>query len=123
LTAADLEALAFSVSPKGIPAARLDAGQHELLRALLDVYLQRMPDDVAAEEAAKYAGAGVETLSFLWAGGIEAGQPHYYRIQGADLFVEYDNTQRDANHVHSVWRDLRSDFGRDVLAEHYSREH
>jgi hypothetical protein len=122
-SASDLEAVAFSPAPKGLPSDRLDAGQQELLRALLDVYLRRIPDEVAALEAAKYAGAGVEELSFLWAGGIEAGQPHYYRIQGADLFVEYDNTQRDVNHVHSVWRGLRTDFGRDVLAEHYSREH
>ena len=50
---------------------------------------------------------------------IEPGEPHYYRIQGPRLLVEYDNTQRNVNHVHSVWRDPDGDFGDDVLARHY----
>ena len=33
------------------------------------------------------------------------GEPHYYRLQGPRLLVEWDNTQRGANHAHSVWRD------------------
>jgi hypothetical protein len=52
-------------------------------------------------------------------GGIEPGQGHYYRIQGGDFLVEYDNTQDGANHIHSVWRDKRGEWGRDLLAEHY----
>jgi hypothetical protein len=51
---------------------------------------------------------------------METGEPHNNRIQGGELFVEYDNTQRDVNHIHTVWRDLRNDFGRDVLAAHYA---
>jgi hypothetical protein len=120
LTADDLRALAFSNRPKGIPASALSAPQVELLRALLDVYLDRLPDAVADDEQARFAGALIDGLAFLWAGGTEPGDPHYYRIQGADLLVEYDNTQRGANHVHTVWRDLRNDFGRDVLAQHYA---
>ena len=89
------------------------------MRALLDVYLHRIPDELADDEAAKYAGPRIEALTFAWAGGIEASQPHYYRIQGPRLVVEYDNTQRNANHIHSVWRDLADDFGDDVLARHY----
>jgi hypothetical protein len=115
-----IRALAFSHRPKGIRASALSASQVEVLRALLDVYLDRLPDAVADDEKSRFAGGLIHELAFLWAGGTEPGEPHYYRIQGADLLVEYDNTQRGANHVHTVWRDLRNDFGRDVLAQHYA---
>jgi hypothetical protein len=44
-----------------------------------------------------------------------------FRLQGPDLLLEYDNTQRQVNHVHPVWRSPASDFGIDTLAEHRSR--
>ncbi|NNF26159.1 MAG: DUF3500 domain-containing protein, partial [Gemmatimonadetes bacterium] len=58
-------------------------------------------------------------LYFAWAGGLEPGEGHYYRIHAPSFLIEYDNTQNDANHVHSVWRDLENDFGGDALAQHY----
>jgi hypothetical protein len=63
--------------------------------------------------------AGFEQLRFAWAGGLEPGQPHYYRVQGPTLLIEYDNTQNGANHIHTVYRDLQNDFGGDVLRAHY----
>jgi hypothetical protein len=118
-----LAALRLTLAPKGVPAASLGPAQQDLLRRLLDVYLGRIPDDLAEAEAAKYAGARLGTLSFAWAGSTEAGQPHYYRIQGPRLVVEYDNTQRGVNHIHSVWRDPEGDFGDDVLIHHYRAAH
>lgn len=118
-----LGAVSFSDRPKGLSAAAFTDAQRQNLRALLDTYVGRIVDSLADEQAAKFAGTGIETLSFMWAGGIESGEPHYYRIQGGSLFCEYDNTQRDVNHVHSVWRDLTNDFGRDALAEHYAHDH
>jgi hypothetical protein len=115
-----LEAVRMTAAPKGVSAASLMPAQQEILRALLDVYTKRIPDAVADEEAAKYAGSLIEGMSFSWAGGVEPGQPHYYRIEGSRLLAEYDNTQRGANHVHAVWRDLDRDFGDDILARHYS---
>jgi Protein of unknown function (DUF3500) len=114
-----LDAVSFTTRPKGVPAGALDEAQRELLRAVLDVYVRRIPDSLAEAEAAKYAGLRISDLHFAWAGGIEPGEPHYYRIQGPRLLVEYDNTQRNVNHVHSVWRDPAGDFGDDVLARHY----
>ena len=63
--------------------------------------------------------AGFENVGFAWAGSLEPGQPHYYRVQGPSFLIEYDNTQNDANHVHMVWRDFSGDFGDDLLREHY----
>ncbi len=122
LTPAHLEAVRLSaLHYKGISAAGLDAGQRELLRALLDVYVNRIPDDLAMLESAKYAtDEDLSALSFAWAGGIAPGEGHYYRVQGPRLLAEYDNTQRGANHVHTVWRDPAGDFGHDALTHHYA---
>lgn len=116
-------AVRITLAPKGIPAAALTADQQQLLRALLEVYVDRMPDDIAGAEAAKFAGERLGSVHFMWAGGIERGEPHYYRIQSPRLLVEYDNFQRSNNHIHSVWRDPENDFGDDVLLRHYATHH
>jgi Protein of unknown function (DUF3500) len=124
LRAEHIDALSLSAEPKGVPAAELSRPQRELLRQLLDVYVRRVPDELADAESAKYAAEGdLDALAFAWAGGLEPGEPHYYRIQGARLLAEYDNTQRGVNHVHTVWRDLDADFGGDALADHYATAH
>ena len=64
-----------------------------------------------------------DEIHFAWAGSGEPRQPHYYRLQGPRLLIEYDNVQNDTNHVHSVWRDPEGDFGSDVLAQHYAHAH
>lgn len=118
LTEEHLNALRFSAEPKGLRAASMDAARTQILRALLGCYLDRLPDELADQQA-KLVDREFDDLAFLWAGGAERGVPHYYRIQGRRLLIEYDNTQRGANHVHTVWRDLANDFGGDVLARHY----
>jgi hypothetical protein len=100
--------------PEGLAAAELQSRQRELLLALVHQYLGRLPGPVAALEAGRVAGDGLEAVHFAWAGGAAPGQPHYYRVQGPRLLVEYDNTQNGANHVHSVWRDPPGDFGQSV---------
>jgi len=120
---AAIRALSWSATPAGVSWPQLRAGQRELLTALLDAYTGRLPDEAAAAEHAKITGDSAGQLHFAWAGSTEPHRPHYYRIQGPRLLVEYDNTQRDANHAHSVWRDPVGDFGRDVLADHYAASH
>ena len=122
LSAADHEALSYSTGPKGVPAAELDAEQRELLRALLGTYLDRAP--VGVSPLGRYEEeATLDAVHFAWAGPTEQGEPHYYRLQGPRLLLEWDNTQRNANHAHSVWRDPTSDFGLDVLARHRAAHH
>ena len=119
----DHEAVRITAAPKGVAAADMTADQQEQLRALLGVYINRIPDELAEREAAKFAGDKLREVHFAWAGGTEPGQPHYYRLQGPRLLAEYDNTQRDVNHVHTVWRDPEGDFGYDVLAAHRAAHH
>ncbi|HMB81472.1 MAG TPA: DUF3500 domain-containing protein, partial [Vicinamibacterales bacterium] len=85
---------------------------------LLDVYTGKMASDIADDRMARVRKAGVEKITFAWAGETERDKKHYYRMQGPTFLVEYDNTQNDGNHIHSVWRDFNGDFGRDLLREH-----
>ena len=123
LTPAHIEAVRFTTKPKGLAAAAMLPAQQEILRALLGTYIQRMPDSLAERESARINGDGFAVLHLAWAGSLTAGKPHYYRIQGERLLVEYDNTTRDANHVHTVWRDPVADFGMDALSAHHRHDH
>ena len=106
------------LSPVGIPAAALTGNQRALLKVLVDVYAGYLADDIAAGRLARIEQAGWDNVAFAWAGALERGQKHYYRVQGPTFLIEYDNTQTDANHIHSVWRDFQGDFGADLLREH-----
>ena len=68
-------------------------------------------DVVVLDQQPRALGEAGEGLHFAWAGGPEPGQPHYYRVQGPRLLIEYDNVQDGANHAHTVWRDPEGDFG------------
>jgi hypothetical protein len=120
--AGDYRRLALTSAPKGLPAQELDAGQRHLLRALLATYLGRVPDGLSP--LADYDNDAVlDAVHLAWAGPTDPGRPLYYRLQGPDLLIEYDNTQRQANHAHSVWRDPAADFGYDVLGAHLAAHH
>ena len=122
LSGADHEVVSYSTEPKGLAAAEFDAEQREMLRALLGTYLDRAPAGVSPLH--RYEDeAALDAVHFAWAGPTDPGEPHYYRLQGPRLLIEWDNTQRKANHAHSVWRDPISDFGLDVLARHRAAHH
>ncbi len=117
------ESMVFSPSPVGLRAANLTASQQDGLKALLNVYVERLPDQLAEQQQSLVSGVGFSSLHLAWAGPTEVGAPHYYRLQNERVLIEYDNVQNDANHVHTVWRDLHNDFGGDALAAHYLRDH
>ena len=115
----DRQALRFDrARPLGLSASGMNNEQRGRLSRLISVYLERLPEALRAAERAE-----ADAMHFAWAGEIERGRPHYYRLQGPTFLVEYDNTQNDANHVHAVWRDPARDFGRDVLREHLQSAH
>jgi Protein of unknown function (DUF3500) len=107
-----------ALSPEGLTAAAMTAEQRTALLRLIDAYTSVVADDLAAERMAKLKAAGLEKITFAWAGPTEKGAKHYYRVQGPTFLIEYDNTQNDGNHIHAVWRDFQGDFGRDLLREH-----
>ncbi|APW59103.1 DUF3500 domain-containing protein [Paludisphaera borealis] len=110
---------ATPLKPAGVMMTDLNAEQKELLNSIVVLYAERLRPEMAADDLGKILKAGVDKVGFAWAGGLERGEPHYYRIQGPTFLIEYDNTQNNANHVHSVWRDFEDDFGDDLLKKHY----
>jgi hypothetical protein len=110
-------------SPKGLAAADLSQRQFDELSTLVGAFARRLPDEVAGAQLNDLERAGMDNLTFAWAGSTEPRQRHYFRIQGPTLLIEHDNTQGNGNHIHSVWRSPVDDFGDDVLAEHYRLHH
>jgi len=108
------------LEPMGVCAAALGPTPRALLSQLVALYLDRLPAEIAAREAARIADGD---LHFAWEGPLTPGTQHYYRVQGDDLLIEYDNTSSDGNHAHTVLRRPRSDFGGDILLTHYRDAH
>ena len=109
--------------PKGLGVPDMKEPQKKLFLQLLNVYVKNYQLGFSKRLMDKIEKAGIENLSFAWAGSLQPGAAHYYRIQGPMLLIEYDNTQNNANHVHTVVRDLTNDFAADILREHYEKEH
>jgi hypothetical protein len=121
LTAASRKA-ALQGQPSGLEASKMNANQFDALMALTEEYARNVPDELAEGRVAQINKAG-RNIHFAWSGGINRGDPHYYRVQTASFLIELDDTQDDANHIHSVWRDFTGDFGGDLLHQHYQASH
>jgi len=103
----------------GISAAKLDEKQRAALWKLVETYARNFEPGLAEARLARAKQGGVEAIRFGWAGSTKRGGQHYYRVQGPLFLIEYDASQNDGNHIHTVWRDFNGDFGRDLLREHY----
>ena len=108
---------------RGILYNELSSAQQKIFIQLLSVYIHRYTRFFATGMMQEIEAAGLNNLRFAWAGERQPaiGHPNYYRIQGPTIIIEYDNTQNNANHVHSVIRDLKNDFGGDELLQHYNK--
>jgi hypothetical protein len=106
----------------GLPAEKMTPEQAARLRKLVSEYANRYRPELAEQDLAKIEKSGWAKVLFAWAGSDQRGDEHYYRVQGPTFLLEYDNTQNNANHVHSVWRDFENDFGEDLLRKHYEAD-
>src|SRR5947209_6969437 len=108
--------------PAGVHYSELNDDQKKILVELVGDYADRHRPDIAGNDLKRINAAGWDKVQFAWAGGLEPGEKHYYRVQGPTFLIEFDDTQNNANHIHSVWRDLTGDdFGEDLLLEHYQQ--
>lgn len=107
----------------GITLAELRDGQRDGLIGLVRHYVERKTADLAANEWRKIEQDGLDGVRFLWAGPEARGEGHYYALAGPSFVIEYDNTQNEANHIHSVMRSYAGDWGEDLLAAHYTNGH
>jgi len=103
----------------GIKLNELNDSQQTILLHLIDEYLATMPDDLAAKRMEKLKKEETAEIRFGWAGATKTGEGHYYRIQVKTVLIEFDNTQNNANHIHSVLRHFDGDFGSDLIREDY----
>ena len=108
---------------RGLAHAAMTGQQQALVERLVRLYFDRAPEPAAAAAWSCAEEAGLGQIRFGWAGGTHPGQGHYYSLLGPTFLIEYDNTRDGANHIHSVWRDLRDDWGEDLLARHYAAAH
>jgi Protein of unknown function (DUF3500) len=110
-------------APAGLALADMTGDQRAQALRLVEEYARNMRGELAEQELGRMRQAGPTLIHFAWAGPLEPGKPHYYRLHGPTLLIELDNTQNDANHIHSVWHDPRRDFGLDLLKAHYDHGH
>src|SRR5262250_1347545 len=110
-------------TPAGLPLADMTGDQRTQAIRLVEEYARNMRSELAEQELARMRQADPVLIHFAWAGPIVPGKAHYYRLHGPTLLIEYDNSQNDANHVHSVWHDPVRDFGLDALKAHYDHGH
>jgi hypothetical protein len=109
--------------PEGLAYVQMDAQQQEQLMSLIKIYYDVHKPTIARDAMQRITSAGLENIHFAWAGSYEVGDKHYYRIHGPTFVIEYDNTQNNGNHIHTVIRDLENDFGGDILSRHYEEAH
>lgn len=107
--------------PVGIKYEELNSSQQLVFLKLLNEYLSTALEKEAEKRMEKIKKEEMNEVRFGWAGATVSGEGHYYRIQGKTFLIEFDNTQRNANHIHTVWRDFKGDFGRDLIKEHYQK--
>ena len=112
-------AQASPLDPAGLPWNDMDGAQQARVLTLIGAFADHLRPELAEARLTRVRAGGLETIRVGWAGSVEPRQPHYFRIQGSTFLIEHDNS--GGNHVHAVWRDFQSDFGRDVLREHYQR--
>lgn len=112
---------------EGLSMKEMTDTQKQIFKKFIALYLDRYHVTLRNQQMAQLEKAGMDNLHFAWMGDTELkmgkGAGHYYRIQGPTLLIEFDNTQNDANHIHTVVRDLTDDFSEDLLQQHYAKSH
>lgn len=109
--------------PQGLALSAMDSAQRGQIFDLVEAYIRNMRPTIAEQQMRDLRAAGLENLHFAWAGATTPDSPHYYRLHGPTVIIEYDNTQGGGNHVHSVWHDPRYGLGRDLLRRHHEHDH
>ena len=107
----------------GLALADMTAAQRQQALTLIETYVTNVRPELAKRALDGLTAAGIDRIHFAWAGSQHPGRPHYYRLHGPRLVIEYDNTQNEANHVHAVWHDPANHLGKDLLRAHYETSH
>jgi Protein of unknown function (DUF3500) len=105
-----------SQKPQGIRISALGTEQRVMLYDLIDSYISA--EDAENRQAReKQVEAAGDEIYFAWLGSIQAGAPHFYRIQGPSFVIEYDNVQGGASRSHVVWSSTGGETGDEKAGE------
>ena len=107
----------------GLNFNKLNDKQKDNVIDLIKVYTNRFTEEYAQNYLNQILKNGFENTTFAWSGSIDISKEHYYFIRHDKFLIEYDNTQNNANHIHSVLRDFNGDYGEDILSKHYNSNH
>lgn len=105
---------------QGIEVSKLTAQQKDMVQGIIDDVITVYRPEIAQSYLQQ---VDVNDLRFVWLGGTNDGDAHYWRLEGPDFFFEYDLVQGMGNHVHTVWRSKSGDFGGDLLMQHHQESH
>ena len=110
-------------SYQGIKGSDLNAAQKAQLMDLMEEYLENFERDQAGHYLQLLEDKGLDDIYFGWVGGNARETNHYYVIHGPDFMIEYDNAgwTRQGDHIHTIFRDKKNDFGEDILRAHYDK--
>ena len=114
---------ALKGQPNGLSAAKMNADQYDKLMSLIEVYADNVPPQMAQTRLDLARKTSKAEMYFAWSGSTQRGDLHYYRVQSPAFLIEFDDTQNGGNHIHSVWRDYKNDWGADLLKAHYETSH
>jgi hypothetical protein len=101
-----------TIPPEGLKCAALTAAQRATLLELIGAWVHILPKDAAASRMAALK-AKVDDTYFAWYGPTTNGSAAYFRIQGPALLIEYA-PQGSTNHIHTILRDPRNDYGKEL---------
>jgi len=98
-------------APAGLPFGEMNEDQQKMMQKLVESFAGEMPAEVAKAWMDEIITAGPEKVHFAWQGPADLAAPHGFRVQGPTFIIEFNNTQNNANHVHTGWRSMLGDFG------------
>ena len=106
------------IKPEGVKFSDLNDTQQAAVKELVMEHVYNIPRDQAQNRLDIVLDGGWENVHFGWVGSMTPGEKFYYRVQGPGFIAEYCEVSMNANHIHSAWRDINGDFGRNILADH-----
>ncbi|MCH2135462.1 MAG: DUF3500 domain-containing protein [Phycisphaerales bacterium] len=110
-------------SKEGLCASELTSPQRAMLLRLINAYAQLLEPRLGNSARARLLAEGPDSVTLGWIGGTSINEPRYWRMHGPDWVIEFDSVGDDPGHVHTVWHDLRGNFGADLLRDHLNKDH
>jgi Protein of unknown function (DUF3500) len=102
-----------TIPPQGIKGSALTAGQQAMLLEVIGAWVNIVQPEAAKGRMAAIKDKIAETY-FAWSGPTDKGGAAYFRVQGPAVVIEYA-PQRGTDHIHTVIRDPKDDYGARLL--------